>query len=38
MSAAALVVLSGLAIEGAGAVINYDFKVAFVHTGTQGAE
>ncbi len=38
LSVAALVVLSGLAIEGAGAVINYGVKVAFVHTGVKGAE
>ncbi|MDR3411762.1 MAG: hypothetical protein P4L87_12615 [Formivibrio sp.] len=33
-----LIALSGLAIEGAGAVINYGVKVAFVHTGVKGAE
>jgi hypothetical protein len=38
LAVAALVVLSGLAIEGAGAVINYGVKVAFVHTGVKGAE
>lgn len=38
ITVAALVVLSGLAIEGAGAVINYGVKVAFVHTGVKGAE
>ena len=38
MAVAVLVVLNGLAIEGAGAVINYGVKVAFVHTGTKGAE
>jgi len=38
MAVAALVVLNGLAIEGAGAVINYGVKVAFVHTGVKGAE
>jgi hypothetical protein len=38
MTVAALVVLSGLAIEGAGAVINYGVKVAYVHTGVKGAE
>jgi hypothetical protein len=34
----ALIVLNALAIEGAGAVINYGVKVAFVHTGLKGAE
>src|SRR5262245_13467056 len=38
MVVATLVVLNGLAIEGAGAVINYGVKVAFVHTGVKGAE
>jgi hypothetical protein len=38
MAVAALIVLNGLAIEGAGAVINYGVKVAFVHTGLKGAE
>jgi hypothetical protein len=38
MAVAALVVLNGLAIEGAGAIINYGVKVAFVHTGVKGAE
>lgn len=38
MAVAALIVLNGLAIEGAGAVINYGVKVAFVHTGVKGAE
>src|SRR5579883_693026 len=38
LAVAALVVLSGLAIEGAGAVINYGVKVAYVHTGVKGAE
>jgi hypothetical protein len=38
MAVAALIVFSGLAIEGAGATINYGVKVAFVHTGTVGAE
>lgn len=35
---AALIALSGLAIEGAGAIVNYGVKVAFVHTGVRGAE
>ena len=38
LTVATLVVLSGLAIEGEGAVINYGVKVAFVHTGVKGAE
>jgi hypothetical protein len=38
LSVAALIALSGLAIEGAGAVINYGVKVAFVHTGVAGIE
>jgi hypothetical protein len=35
---ATFVVLNGLAIEGAGAIINYGVKVAFVHTGVKGGE
>ena len=38
MVVATFVVLNALAIEGAGAVINYGVKVAFVHTGAKGAE
>ena len=38
MSVAGFVILNALAIEGAGAVINYGVKVAFVHTGIKGAE
>jgi len=38
MVVAAFIVLNGLAIEGAGALINYGVKVAFVHTGIAGAE
>ena len=38
MVVAAFIVLNGLAIEGAGAIINYGVKVAFVHTGMTGAE
>jgi len=38
MVVAAFIVLNGLAIEGAGAVINYGVKVAFVHTGITGAQ
>jgi hypothetical protein len=38
MSVAALIVLSGLAIEGAGAVISNGVKVTFVQPATPGAE
>lgn len=38
LSVAALIVLTGLAIEGGGALINYGVKVAYVHTGVKGAE
>ena|SRR5438105_8255905 len=38
LSVAALIALSSFAIEGGGAIINYGVKVAFLHTGTQGAE
>jgi hypothetical protein len=38
MVVSALIVLNGLAIEGAGAMINAGVKVAFVHTGVKGAE
>jgi len=38
MAAAALIVLNGLAIEGAGAFIDYAVKIAFAHTGITGAE
>lgn len=38
LSVAALIALSGFAIEGGGAIINYGVKVAFLHTGVQGAE
>jgi hypothetical protein len=38
MVVASLVILNSLAIEGAGAIINYGVKVAFVHTGVKGAE
>jgi hypothetical protein len=34
----AFIVLNGLAIEGAGAVINYGAKIAFIHTGVKGSE
>lgn len=38
LAVAALIIGSALVIEGGGAVINYGVKVAFVHTGIQGAE
>jgi hypothetical protein len=38
MVVSAFIVLNGLAIEGAGAVINYAVKIAFVHAGVTGAE
>jgi len=38
LAVSALIVLNALAIEGAGAVINYGVKVAFLHTGVKGAE
>ena len=38
MTVAAFIVLNGLAIEGAGAVISYAVKVAFVHAGVVGVE
>ena len=38
MTAAALIVLNGLAIEGAGAIIDYAVKIAFVHAGITGAQ
>lgn len=38
MVVATFIILNGLAIEGAGAIINYGVKVAFVHTGQKGAE
>ncbi len=38
MVVATFIILNGLAIEGAGAIINYGVKVAFVHTGVKGAE
>ena len=36
MVVAGLIILNGLAIEGAGAVINHGGKIAFVHTGAGG--
>jgi hypothetical protein len=38
LSVAALIALSGFAIEGGGALISYGVKVAFVHPGVKGAE
>ena len=38
MVVSAFIILNGLAIEGAGAIINYGAKVAFIHTGQRGAE
>jgi hypothetical protein len=38
MVVSAFIVLNGLAIEGAGAVINYGAKIAFIHTGVKGSE
>jgi hypothetical protein len=33
-----LIVLNGLAIEGAGALVSYGAKVAFIHSGVKGTE
>jgi hypothetical protein len=38
LAVAALIVLSGLAVEGAGAVISHGVKVATVQTGVKGVE
>jgi hypothetical protein len=39
LAVAALIALNGLAIEGAGAIINYGVKVAYTHPGAvKGAE
>ena len=38
MAAAALIVLNGLAIEGAGAVVDYAVSAGFVHNGITGAQ
>ena len=38
ITVATLVVLNSLAVEGAGAIINYGVKVAYVHSGTKGVE
>jgi hypothetical protein len=38
MATAAFIVLNGLAIEGAGAVVDYAVKAGFVHAGITGAQ
>ena len=38
MVVATFIIVNGLAIEGAGAIVNYGAKVAFIHTGEKGAE
>jgi hypothetical protein len=38
MTCAAFVVLTSLAVEGGGALINAGAKVAFIHSGVKGAE
>lgn len=38
MVAAGFIVLNGLAIEGAGAIINYGAKIVFIHSGQKGSE
>jgi hypothetical protein len=38
MVVAGLIAMTSFSIEGAGAIINYGVKVAFVHTGVKGAE
>jgi hypothetical protein len=38
MVVATFIMLNGLAIEGAGAIINYGAKVVFIHSGTKGSE
>jgi hypothetical protein len=38
MTAAAFIVLNGLAIEGAGAIVDYAVRAGFVHTGITGAQ
>jgi hypothetical protein len=38
LSVAAMIALSGFAIEGGGALINFGVKSAFVHSGVKGAE
>jgi hypothetical protein len=38
MAVAVMIIGSSLAIEGAGALVNAGAKVAFIHSGTQGAE
>ena len=38
MVAAGFIVLNGLAIEGAGAIINHGAKIVFIHSGQKGSE
>lgn len=38
MVVATFIILNGLAIEGAGAIINHGAKIAFIHTGVKGTE
>jgi hypothetical protein len=38
MMVSAFIVLNGLAIEGAGAIVHYGAKVAFTHSGVKGSE
>lgn len=38
MACAACIIVTSLAVEGAGALINAGAKVAFIHTGVKGAE
>jgi hypothetical protein len=35
---ATFIILNGLAIEGAGAIINHGAKIAFIHSGQKGSE
>jgi hypothetical protein len=37
MVVAAFIILNGLAIEGAGAIINHGAKIAFMHVGAKGS-
>ncbi len=38
MVVATFIILNGLAIEGAGAIINHGAKIAFIHAGVKGTE
>jgi len=38
MVVAGFIILNGLAIEGAGAIINHGAKIVFIHSGQKGAE